>query len=136
VLFGLTRFSERVDVWSAGVVLFELAGSSFHHGDSKSSQKQALWLFRTLGSIGAESWLRTLPVYPQEPTRYSKKQWPVSVMRRLGSLGVELGNHMLAWEPEARIVVEAARKHEFFHPGRFDLVGGSSLAGCRRRWNL
>lgn len=128
VLFGDAHFGQAVDLWSVGLVLAELAGCRFHRQRNTqgewTAEIYASALFAQLGPPEGTS-LTTLLLYPLSVPAGRRNRWPADTLARLGGLGLELLESLLAWEPGHRPQAAVARASSFFSPDVMTLAGTS-----------
>ena len=100
VLFGNEAFGTAIDIWSLGVCLIELCGfDAFHQCEDEASYAKALFL--QLGTPEVNEF-KKLPGWPRAPANCNRREWPSSVVSKLGNAGIKLVNSLLHWEATRR----------------------------------
>lgn len=114
VLMGSRKYSTSVDMWSVGCIFAEMVnGRPLFPGSSDADQ--LMKIFKIMGTPNPESWpsMRDLPEY--------KENFPVypgvnlkKMVRRLDSVGLDLLQRTLEYDPMKRISAEQALHHSYF----------------------
>lgn len=114
LFFGEDEYGVEVDVWSIGCIFAEmLLREPFFDGASDIDQLSLI--FKALGSPSENGWEKAskLPFFLRFKDTNPlplKDQFP----EELSSAGVDLLSQLLQLDPEKRISVDEALKHEFF----------------------
>jgi hypothetical protein len=151
LFFGDLHFGTKADMWSVGLVLAELAGAVFHKNTFSISASQVAYchaLFRFLGTP-VDAVLSALPLFPSQPPRFPRVPWSPHVHHALGSIGIDMLDDLLKWDPGQRPDATRAWEHTFLHPHRFVLGGMAcrdgiscglvplaAFEGARHKWNV
>ena len=136
VLLGSLVFGLPIDVWSYGLVLVEMAGERFHHGNPEFVAHRQLEVFTMQLGTPDERFCQSWPRREFKPRR-ERKDWSVDVRKHLGHHGALLVGSLLMWKPQDRLTIAEALRHEFFEPGSFKLGGVVSRgtgASCQKTW--
>lgn len=114
ILLGQRQYACPVDMWSIGVIFAEmLKNKALWPGDSEIDELYRI--FRMLGTPTDTTWpgVSDLPDYsasfPNWPKQNLKKYVPTATKTALN-----LMEHMLKYEPAARITAKHALQHEYF----------------------
>lgn len=114
VLLGSPRYSTPVDIWSIGCIFAEMASKRpLFHGDSEIDQ--LFRIFRTLSTPTEETWpgVTSLPDYKPSFPCWKKNTLPETV-RHLDSLGLDLLQKMLVFDPALRMSAKSLLQHPYF----------------------
>jgi serine/threonine protein kinase len=131
ILFGDWDFGPAIDVFTLGLVLIDVSGSSCFRNDM-SSWSVVTWrtlLFRQLGTPVTPE-LLNLPNYPVDPPKMAKKPWDAAVVAGFGPSGEALLEACLAWGPLARPTCKDVLAHEFLAVPSGRLVLGGFPEVC------
>lgn len=114
VLLGCKRYTTPVDMWSVGCIFAEMATKKpLFHGDSEIDQ--LFRIFRTMGTPTEETWPGFTSLEAYKPTFPS---WKRNVCRalvpQLDSVGLDLLEKMLIYDPHKRLNAKAAVDHAYF----------------------
>jgi hypothetical protein len=102
ILFGCTNFGSPSDVWSMGIVLFEMADASNKFFSTRQNEVSMRFaLFRLLGTPRSLE-LQSMVLWPQEPAQLAPTPWGQRLVRNIGANGMGVLESMLAWEPHKR----------------------------------
>jgi serine/threonine protein kinase len=138
VVWDFPDFDGRIDVWSLGLILAEMTGSSFHrvkveeeHPDRTLRRYMDAILLQlgTPSAAAVTGWRAWAS--PKAKASRPRKPWPPRVRQELGLIGELLLDALLTWDPAQRPTASQVTAHAFLHPERFDL-GGNSISSCRR----
>lgn len=118
ILLGQVRYGPRVDIWSLGCIIPEMAtGQALFPGDSEIDT--IFKIFRTLGTPDDEVWpgVSTLRDWKQSAPKW--KDTDFAEVRRLsgscfGDVGVSLLRQCLKYRAENRVDAKALKAHPFF----------------------
>ncbi|THD26613.1 Cyclin-dependent kinase [Fasciola hepatica] len=118
ILLGAQRYSCAVDIWSMGCIFSEVATKeALFRGDSEIDQ--LFRIFRLLGTPCEDQWpgVTSLPAY-------KKKGFPMwrdctlttnpNISQAFDTLGLQLLQAMLVYEPSRRITARDALLHPYF----------------------
>lgn len=124
VLMGSRRYSTPVDIWSVGCIMAEMAnGRPLIAGTSEGDQLGRI--FKLLGTPLVQEYpeIVDLPEYPNlNFPQYPPPRNFGSLAPRLDTLGVDLLQQMLRYNPASRITAQDALLHPFFN----DITGNST----------
>ena len=160
ITWGDIYFSDKIDLWSVGVIMAMLAGD-FFTSETPSAPAQVqelekrvaltqLW-FQTLGSPTSQDCeaLQHFQGFPSMHVQISKpgRPWRPATRRRLGKWGVFLLQGLLSYRADKRPTAAVALASSYFAPDGLFLVqvdeGGDMLesrqsvySGIRHPWNL
>jgi glycogen synthase kinase 3 beta len=114
LLFGATRYSEAVDLWSAGCVLAELLlGRPLFEG--KTALEQLVEVIKVLGTPNKSQVTSMNPTqgefrFPALP----KKPWDIVLRPGTPAEAADLLDKLLVYVPSDRLTAYQALKHVFF----------------------
>ncbi|KAK3830129.1 MAG: LOW QUALITY PROTEIN: kinase-like domain-containing protein [Linnemannia elongata] len=114
VLMGSKQYSTSIDIWSAGCIFAEMAsGRPLFPGSSVKDQ--LLKIFKILGTPTEESWpgVSKLPDYRPDFPTYS----PIpleNLVPKLDAAGIDLLSRLVTYNPDRRILADAALAHPYF----------------------
>lgn len=158
VQFGDLNFDYKVDIWSLGTVLAEMAGETYHmvqadenieDGSATVYREALLQQFGMPEASCRVGWT----LWGSDAAGGERKLWPPSVRKLLGCMGELLLDALLDWDPKLRPTARGATEHTYFYPCRFGLGGCTAsqpsfhrgfepsrkivpYAGIRHPWNL
>jgi serine/threonine protein kinase len=121
VLLGCRRYSEAVDMWSAGCVLAELAlGAPLFAGDSEIGQ--LFQIFQLLGTPDEDAWpgVTNLPEWHPLFPKWVVPEGGLSsrIQGRLCPYALQLLEDLLQLDPLKRPTASQALAHPYFDPLR------------------
>jgi hypothetical protein len=155
-MFGNPQYGNKIDLWSVGLVMAELAGARFHQKSFDTSACQVSYsraLFKFLGTP-SDLEICALPLFPSHPPRFSPAPWSRHAYNVLGSIGIDMLNDLVRWCPSQRLDATSASSHGYlntarlvlgglvrdgFAPGGFvpcGFVPRPVYQGTRHRWNV
>lgn len=114
LLFGARKYTETVDLWSAGCVLAEmLLGRPLFQG--KTDLEQLVEVIKVLGTPSKAQVTAMNPVqgefrFPALP----KKPWPLVLRPGTPADAINLIEQLLVYVPTARLTAVQALNHDFF----------------------
>ena len=111
---GTERYSQSVDIWSVGCILYEIAHRRcLFCGDSEIDQ--LFKIFKILGTPNEETWPN---VSQLKDFKTTFPKWGKSELKeactKLSDEGFDLISKMLVYDPLERITCEEALEHPFF----------------------
>ncbi|GMY15063.1 cyclin-dependent kinase G-2-like isoform X2 [Fagus crenata] len=121
LLLGTKKYSTAIDMWSVGCIMAELvAKEPLFRGKNEIDQLGKI--FQILGTPNEKIWpgltkLRGVGPNLKQPYNLLRKKFPARSFTGspvLSDLGIDLLNKLLTYDPEKRITVEAALKHDWF----------------------
>ena len=117
VLLGSRKYSTPVDIWSVGCIFAEMAnGRPLVAGTSEDDQLDRI--FRLLGTPTVQDFPGIVELPDYSPDRFPPYPPPrgglASLVPTLDTIGVDLLNRMLQYDPARRITAQAALEHQFF----------------------
>merc|ERR1719487_2318415 len=117
ILLGSKLYSIPVDMWGVGCILAEMAtGGPLFAGDSEIDT--AFKIFQKLGTPTEAMWpgLSELPDFKPTFPKWKPKGWANirNTNAQLGSTGIDLLEHLMRYNPSARISARGALQHEYF----------------------
>ncbi|KAI8980986.1 serine/threonine-protein kinase pef1 [Pilobolus umbonatus] len=119
VLLGSRMYSTSIDIWSAGCIMAEMyTGRPLFPGTTNEDQLQKI--FRFLGTPNEQTWpnISQLPEY--KPTQVIYPAQHISqILTSVDSLGLDLLNRMLQYQPQLRISAKDALNHAYFNEVRY-----------------
>jgi len=114
ILLGSKMYATPVDIWSVGCIFAELImRRPLFPGDSEIDELYKI--FRILGTPNEEIWpgVTKLPDFkPQFPTWKSVDL--TTIVQGIDSVGLDLLNQMLHYDPAKRVSAKRALKHPYF----------------------
>ena len=116
VLLGSRKYSTPVDIWSIGCILAEMVtGVPLFTGTSEQTQLDTI--FRHLGTPNESIFpgLSELPDYKHDFPEYPAPDNLCHLVPKLDSIGVDLLQQMLTYDPARRITAQEALRHAFFN---------------------
>ena len=114
VCLGQANFTDKVDIWSLGCVLVEMATRQPLFGDCTTQVDMINSIFRKIGAPDSDlSELRSLPRWFEGLAKAPKKDFPNNHFKALGATGESLLQQMLAPVPSKRIDAQFAQRHPF-----------------------
>jgi serine/threonine protein kinase len=114
ILMGVSKYSNRIDVWSVGCVFAEMAlGRPLLTGSSEIGQ--LFQMFDTLGTPNDNTWpgFSKLPNYGFAFPKFRGKKVD-QIVPTLSRRGCQLLELLLKYDPTQRISAESALNHPFF----------------------
>jgi hypothetical protein len=124
VAWASPEFDEKIDMWSVGLVMAEMCGQKFHRvppsgDDALTLHKYQCAIVKQLGTPSStSSWTKWKPMAPCE-----RQLWPPCIREQIGSIGEQLLDGLLVWDPKRRPTARLAKEHSYLHPLRFALGG-------------
>ncbi|KAJ4884016.1 Protein kinase superfamily protein [Raphanus sativus] len=122
LLLGAKQYSTAIDMWSLGCIMAELlAKAPLFNGKTEFDQLDKI--FRVLGTPNESIWpgFSKLPGVKVNFVKHQynllRKKFPATSFTGspvLSDAGFDLLNKLLTYDPERRITVDAALKHEWF----------------------
>ncbi|CAN7129709.1 cyclin-dependent kinase G-2 [Brassica rapa] len=122
LLLGAKQYSTAIDMWSLGCIMAELlAKAPLFNGKTEFDQLDKI--FRVLGTPNESIWpgFSKLPGVKVNFVKHQynllRKKFPATSFTgspTLSDAGFDLLNKLLTYDPERRITVDAALKHEWF----------------------
>lgn len=119
VLLGSRMYSTSIDIWSAGCIMAEMyTGRPLFPGTTNEDQLQKI--FRFLGTPNEQTWpnITQLPEYKPSQVIYPA-QHISQILTSVDSLGLDLLNRMLQYQPQLRISAKDALNHAYFNDIRY-----------------
>ncbi|CAO2829427.1 unnamed protein product [Amaranthus hypochondriacus] len=122
LLLGAKEYSTAIDMWSLGCIMAELL-SKDPLFNGKSEIEQLNKIFRILGTPNETIWpgFSKLPKVNYNFVKHQynqlRKKFPATSFTGspvLSDAGFDLLNRLLTYDPEKRITVDAALKHDWF----------------------
>jgi len=114
VLMGSTKYSSTIDIWSAGCIFAEMVTfKPLFPGKNNADQLQQI--FKVLGTPNEKDWatIKTLPEF--DPNWYVYPSQAVNVtVPGLDTVGYDLLQKMLQYDPAKRVSAKAALEHPYF----------------------
>ncbi|KAA1466402.1 Pkinase-domain-containing protein [Dentipellis sp. KUC8613] len=134
LLFGTTIYGPEVDMWSAGCIMLELfTKKPVFQGNDEIHQLE--YIFKILGTPTSERWpgVTDLPWYELvKPKEAIPNHFRELFRKWLSPAGLDLAEHLLAYDPEKRATAMQALEAPYFKsedPPPMMPVGLSSLEG-------
>jgi len=120
ILLGSPLYSVPVDLWSIGCVTAEMAtGAPLFAGDSEIDT--IFKIFQKLGTPTTEQWpgLADLPDFKPTFPRWPHRGWENirNIKAQMGSVGIELLESLMAYDPKRRLSARRALLHPYFADG-------------------
>ncbi|CAH8382763.1 unnamed protein product [Eruca vesicaria subsp. sativa] len=122
LLLGAKQYSTAIDMWSLGCIMAELLSKApLFNGKTEFDQLDKI--FRILGTPNESIWpgFSKLPGvkvnFVKQQYNLLRKKFPATSFTGspvLSDAGFDLLNKLLTFDPERRITVDAALKHEWF----------------------
>ncbi|CAN8243803.1 unnamed protein product [Cochlearia groenlandica] len=123
LLLGAKQYSTAIDMWSLGCIMGELLSKApLFNGKTEFDQLDKI--FRILGTPNESIWpgFSKLPGvkvnFVKQQYNLLRKKFPATSFTGspvLSDAGFDLLNKLLTYDPERRITVDAALKHEWFN---------------------
>eukprot|EP00596_Hydrurales_sp_CCMP1899_P004315 CAMPEP_0119048598 /NCGR_PEP_ID=MMETSP1177-20130426/59834_1 /TAXON_ID=2985 /ORGANISM="Ochromonas sp, Strain CCMP1899" /LENGTH=235 /DNA_ID=CAMNT_0007024725 /DNA_START=384 /DNA_END=1088 /DNA_ORIENTATION=+ len=122
LLLGSSEYSIAIDVWAAGCAMGELLlGYPLLDGDNEMSQLNKI--FETLGCPTARIWpeIVKMPMIASGKLNLRREQekYPYNnlnvIFPKISSVGYDLFQNMLAFDPKKRISAKDCLVHEYFY---------------------
>ncbi|AOW01520.1 kinase-like domain-containing protein [Yarrowia lipolytica] len=129
ILLGGRQYSTGVDMWSIGCIFAEMVTRKpLFPGDSEIDE--IFKIFRLLGTPTEETWpgVTALPDYKPTFPQWSRKDIGRTVTP-LDHEGLDLLEHLLAYDPACRISAKRAADHAYFDVGTNMKSGYNAAAG-------
>ncbi|KAI8986329.1 serine/threonine-protein kinase pef1 [Pilobolus umbonatus] len=114
VLLGSRMYSTSIDIWSAGCIMAEMyTGRPLFSGSSNADQLRKI--FKNMGTPTESSWpgVSKLPEYKVPNVVYPQRDIG-QLLPNIDSLGLDLLNRMLQYQPQLRITAKEAMNHSYF----------------------
>eukprot|EP01060_Flectonema_neradi_P016098 TRINITY_DN2269_c0_g1_i3.p1 TRINITY_DN2269_c0_g1~~TRINITY_DN2269_c0_g1_i3.p1 ORF type:complete len:294 (+),score=78.62 TRINITY_DN2269_c0_g1_i3:53-934(+) len=114
ILLGEKRYSTVVDTWSCGAIMAEMSNRSpLFPGDCEIDE--LFQIFKILGTPSESTWpgVTSMPDYKPVFPQWSKKSLQ-TVCKDIDSVGIDLLEKLLTYNPTNRITAASALKHEWF----------------------
>merc|ERR1719271_1713735 len=117
ILLGSKLYSVPVDMWGVGCILAEMAtGGPLFAGDSEIDT--AFKIFQKLGTPTEAMWpgLAQLPDFKPTFPKWQPKGWANirNTLAQLGTVGIDLLEHLMRYNPATRISARSALQHSYF----------------------
>lgn len=117
ILLGSKLYSLPVDLWGVGCIIAEMAtGAALFAGDSEIDT--AFKIFQKLGTPTEAIWpgVSELPDFKPTFPKWTHKGWANirNTQAQLGSVGIELLDELMRYNPKTRISARAALQHAYF----------------------
>ncbi|PWZ03609.1 putative Cdk1-cyclin-dependent kinase 1 [Testicularia cyperi] len=116
VLLGSRHYSTAIDMWSVGCIFAEMAmRSALFPGDSEIDE--IFKIFRTLGTPTDDIWpgVQQLPDYKDSFPKWTGVPLAKAVPK-LDSVGLDLLQGMLVYDPAGRVSAKRCLSHPYFSP--------------------
>jgi len=119
ILLGSKLYSVPVDMWGVGCILAEMAtGAPLFAGDSEIDT--AFKIFMKLGTPNEAVWpgVTELPDFKLTFPKWNPKGWANirNTASQIGSVGIDLLDQLMQYDPRARISARRALQHPYFAP--------------------
>merc|ERR1719353_2834348 len=117
ILLGSKLYSIPVDMWGVGCIFAEMAtGAPLFAGDSEIDT--AFKIFQKLGTPTEAMWpgLAQLPDFKPTFPKWQPKGWANirNTLAQLGTVGIDLLERLMCYNPATRISAREALKHAYF----------------------
>jgi len=114
LIFGATKYGDKIDVWSAGCVIAELFKlSPLFPG--KNSKEQITEIFKVMGTPSPEEVAAMNPEYKnREFPQLKPLPFETNFPATTNSQAIDFIKHLLNFNPKKRPCAIAALKHPFF----------------------
>ena len=107
VFLGDRSYGSGIDIWSLGMMLMVCGGYDLANDVTESTMSEVgfvLAVFRFFGTP-AHPALTSLPLWPREVGKFSRRTWPTAIHNKLGVSGLALLDRMMEFVPAERMVV-------------------------------
>jgi len=126
ILLGSAKYSVPVDMWGVGCIFAEMAcGNPLFAGDSEIDT--IFKICQKLGTPTAETWPGVTDMPDFKPTfpKWKAKGWENirNTKAQLGSVGVDLLEQFMVYDPAKRISARRALQHTYFSDVQVPAVG-------------